>query len=69
MIAKRLTLDESAQYDDLSESDFARLRANPEQLDLTNPESLRYHTSKAEHDETTHVKIRLLYSHSLPVNF
>ena len=68
MIAKLFTLEESALYDGLTDEQFEQIRANPEQLDLQNKNTL-YHINKERHDETTHVKVRLLCPHSLPVNF
>ena len=34
MLARRLTLDESNTFDNLTEEDFNELQANPEQIDL-----------------------------------
>ena len=68
MLARRLTLDESNTYDNLTEEHFNQLQANPEQIDLQN-QDVKFHTSKSDYDETTHVKIRLLYRHQVPVNF
>ena len=68
MLARRLTIAESNTYDSLSEERFNELQANPEVIDLQN-QDVNYHTSKTDHDETTHVKIRLLYRHKVHVNF
>lgn len=66
MIAKRYTMEESAQYDNLTEEKINQLE--PEVLDFSN-QDVKYHTSKADFDEMTHVKIRLLYRHAAPINF
>ena len=60
MLARRLTLEESHLYDNLTQEFFDKLTADPEILDLQNVD-VKYHTSKANHNENTHVKIRLLY--------
>ena len=68
MLARRLTLAESNTFDNLTEDHFNELQANPEQIDFQN-QDVKFHISKTDHDETMHVKIRLLYRHQVPVNF
>ena len=62
MLARRLTLAESNTFDNLTEEHFNELQANPEQIDFQN-QDVKFHISKTDHDETMHVKIRLLYRH------
>ena len=68
MLARKLTLEESEMYDAITDERFAQIRQVPERLDFSNMDTA-FHTNKAEYDETTHVKIRLLYRHKFPVNF
>ena len=68
MIARKLTLEECASYENLTAEKFQDLRDNPEEIDLFN-QDLAFHTSKKLYDETTHVKVRLLFSQPCPVDF
>ena len=62
MLARKLTLEESYRYDNLSEEEFNRIRSEPEVMDLIDKERCAFHTNKAKANPTTHVKVRLLSS-------
>ena len=69
MIARRVTLEETALYERLTEERFQEIRASPEQIDFEG-QDLKFHMSKTGHDETSHVKVRLLHhDEDLPVSF
>ena len=68
MLARKLTLEEAASYENLTETRFEEIRANPEQLDLTSQDP-SFHTSKPDYNELTHVKVRLLHCEKLPINW
>ena len=67
MLAKRVTLDEVASYESMSEASIENLRSNPEQLNF-DAMDIEYHCDKEIFNENTHVKVRLLYHGDLNQN-
>lgn len=61
MLARTFNLQESKQYDNLTDESLEEILKNPQKIDLDqNPRNYLYHTDKDKFDDSKQVKIRLL---------
>lgn len=59
MLTQKFTIEESLSYDSLDSARFEKLVAG--RRERVREDHVEFHTAEAEHNASTHVKIRLLH--------